>query len=207
MRLHVFPPSPNAIKVLFAARHLGLSPEIQLVDLFAGGNQTAEFATLNPNRKMPVLEDEGFVLWESNAILQYLAAKEPESGLWPADPRDQADVSRWQFWQTAHWGPACGTLVFERVVKRLTRQGEPDAGEIERGEREFHRFAEVLNAHLADRKWVAADRLTVADVSIGAWMPVAGPAAYPLERYPRITGWYAGLQALPAWKESLPPES
>ncbi|TMA80748.1 MAG: glutathione S-transferase family protein, partial [Deltaproteobacteria bacterium] len=67
MTLHVFPPSPRATKVLALARHLELEPEIRIVDLFNGGQSTTEFAALNPNKRMPVLEDDGFVLWESNA--------------------------------------------------------------------------------------------------------------------------------------------
>src|SRR5689334_13209726 len=100
MRLHVFPPSPNAIKVLAGAYLLELAFEPVVVDLFAGAQKTPSCTALNPNQKMPVLEDGEFILWESNAILQYLASKRPERGLWPSEPRRQADVTRWQFWQT-----------------------------------------------------------------------------------------------------------
>src|ERR1019366_9775634 len=107
MRLYVFPLLPRATKVLALAGHLGLECEIHLVDLFKGDQYKPEFAALNPNKKMPVLDDDGFVLWESNAILQYLALKKPESGLWPADSKGQADVLRWLLWEAAHWSPAC----------------------------------------------------------------------------------------------------
>src|SRR5215470_531097 len=116
MKLHAFPLSPRATKVIALAQHLGLDYELCVVDLLNGGNTKPEFVALNPNKKMPVLEDNGFVLWESNAILQYLASKKPESGLWPTDPKRQADVSRWQLWDMAHWDPSCAILVFERVV-------------------------------------------------------------------------------------------
>jgi glutathione S-transferase len=204
IRLHVFPPSPNAIKVIAAAHHLGIEFETRLVDLTKGGQQEAEFVALNPNRKIPVLEEDGFVLWESNAILQYLASKKPEKGLWPTDPRKQADVSRWQFWQTAHWGPACGILTFERFVKRLLGQGDPNPSEIERGEKDFRAHAAVLDGHLKDRRWVAGDALTVADISIGAWMAYAAPAQYPLAGLKEIGRWYGALAELPAWKKALP---
>src|SRR5262245_12946848 len=112
MKIHIAPPSPRAIRVLAVVHHLGLDTDIKLVDLVGGEHMKPEFAALNPNRKMPVLEDDGFVLWESNAIMQYLAARQGDRTLWPSDPRRQADVSRWQCWELAHWGPACGTLVF-----------------------------------------------------------------------------------------------
>ena len=83
MKVHVAPPSPRAIKVLAVLHHLGLEPEIALVDLVGGEQFKPAFVALNPNRKMPVLEDDGFVLWESNAIIQYLAAKAGDERLWP----------------------------------------------------------------------------------------------------------------------------
>ena len=99
IKLHVAPPSPRAFKVLAVARHLGLDFELCPVDLLNGAHLRPEFAALNPNRRMPVLEDDGFVLWESKAITQYLASRKPERGLLPTDPRKCADVSRWQFWE------------------------------------------------------------------------------------------------------------
>ena len=105
MRLHVFPHSNNAIEVLATAYHCELPVELVFVDLLKGAQKTAAYTALNPNQRMPVLEDDDFVLWESNAIAQYLAAQCPASGLWPWEPRRQADVARWQFWQAAHWGP------------------------------------------------------------------------------------------------------
>jgi len=203
MRLHVFPPSPRAIKVISLAHHLALDCEIRIVDLIKGEQQKPEFAALNPNKRMPVLEDDGFVLWESNAILQYLASKKPQSALWPSDPKRQADVSRWQFWDMAHWDPACAILVFEQVVKKLTGQGDADPAQIAKGEQDFHRCAEVLNGKLEGRKWIAGDELSIADFSIGAGMVYAAQARYPVARYSQIQRWYEGLAALPAWKNTL----
>jgi glutathione S-transferase len=153
---------------------------------------------------MPVLEDDGFVLWESNAILQYLASKRPERGFWPSEARRQADVSRWQFWQAIHWGPICGTFVFERVVKRIMALGPANEAEVMRVAPDFHRSAGVLDGWLRDRRWVTGDDLTVADVSLGAWMVYAEEAGYPLATYPEIGRWYAALTALPGWQRALP---
>ena len=202
MKLHVFPPSPNAIKVLAGAYHLDLPFELVIVDLLKGVQRTDGFTAINPNQKMPVLEDDGFVLWESNAILQYLAAKRPESALFPSDPTKQADVARWQFWQTAHWGPVAGIYTFERVVKKLANLGPADETAIAKAEPDFHKFAGVLNGHLRGRKWVTGDTLTVADISIGAWMVYGGQAGFPLDAYPEITRWYASIVALPAWRKA-----
>ena len=81
MKLYLFP-AGRAFGVLALKAHLALDCEIQLVDFRRGEQRTAEYTALNPNRKMPTLEDNGFVLWESNAILFYMAAKHPDRGLW-----------------------------------------------------------------------------------------------------------------------------
>lgn len=211
INLYVFPPSPRAFKVLAAATHLGLEHNVRLVDLTKGEHRTPEFTALNPNRKMPVLEEDGFVLWESNAILQYLAAKKPESGLLPTDARGRADVTRWQFWDMAHWDPACAILIFETLVKKLLAIGEPDPKEIAKGQERFKAVAQVLDAQLKDRQYVTGDALTVADISIGAPLNLARPAGIPFDQYPNIRRWHATLAELPAWRKtlelSLPPRT
>jgi len=159
---------------------------------------------LNPNRKMPVLDDDGFILWESNAILFYLASKKPDSGLWPHDTKRQADVLRWLSWESSHWdAQACGTIGFERASKLVLRLGAPDPVQIAQGEMEFHRFAKVLNRHLSDRKWLIGDDLTIADFSVGAWLAVAQPLQVPVAKYTEILRWYDRLASLPACQPSL----
>jgi glutathione S-transferase len=205
MKIHLTPPSPRAIRVLAVLHHLGIDADIELVDLVGGQHMRPEFAALNPNRKMPVLEDDGFVLWESNAIMQYLATRSGDRTLWPSEPRRQADVSRWQCWELAHWGPACGTLVFERFVKKFFGQGDPNPTEVARGEDEFHRYADVLNGHLGRRDWLAGSDVTLADLTVGSWLVYA--QHYPIARYQAILRWYERLAALPAWQKALPTES
>jgi glutathione S-transferase len=208
MKLHVFPPSPRALKVRALVRHLNLEVEECLVDLFKGEQRAPAYAALNPNMRMPVLEDGDYVLWESNAILQYLAAQKPESGLWPSDIRGQADVSRWLNWESAHWSPACTPYAFERVVKKLAGLGDPNPAEIARGDQLFHPAANALNALLRGKKWLLGDRLTIADFGVATGMVFADAAQFPLEKYDEIVRWYDGFRALPAWQKSLiPPQS
>jgi len=205
MKLYVTPPSPRAFKVVAVMHQLGIEAELAFVNLLNGDHMKPEFAVLNPNRKMPVLEDDGFVLWESNAIMQYLASKKPESGLWPTDPRHQADVSRWQCWELAHWERACGTLVYEHFVKGRFGQGDADPNEVARGEQDFHVVAKVLDDHLRGRGWLVGDAMTLADVSVGSWLTCAEIGRYPLGGYREIGRWYRGLESLPAWQKATVP--
>jgi len=202
LRLHVFPPSPRAFKVLVVAHHLGIDYEFVLCDLTKGDQKSAAYAAINPNQRMPSLEDGDFTLWESNAIVQYLAAKKPEGGLLPADERGRADVARWQFWESTTWDPACAILVFERAVKRFFGGGAPDPVEVEKGLQRFHRAAKMLDAHLRGRTYVCCDRLTLADFALAADLTMAEPAQLPLEGYGEIGRWAGRLAELPAWQRT-----
>ena len=97
MKIHVFPGSGRVVGIVALKNYLALDCELKPVDLGRGDQRAPEYVSLNPNRKIPTLEDDGIVLWESNAILFYMASKRPESGVWPADLEGQADVLRWLF--------------------------------------------------------------------------------------------------------------
>ena len=203
LEIYAFPPSPRAFKALVVANHLGIEYQLKPINLFAGEHRTPEYAALNPNMKMPVLKDGGFVLWEANAIIQYLALKRPESGLLPLEDPARLDVTRWQFWDLAHWDSACATLIFENLVKGFATPGaSPDPAAVARGEEMFHRFAKVLDGHLAGKRFIFGDRLTVADFSLGAPLNLAEQARIPLAPYAEIRRWHATLRALPAWAET-----
>jgi glutathione S-transferase len=204
MRLYLFPPSSRALGVVALKNHLAIDCELRSIDLGRGDQRAPEYVALNPNRKMPTLEDDGFVLWEANAILFYLASQCPERGLWPADVRGQADVLRWLAWESAHWdAESCGMVTFEKNSKLVLGLGPPDPAFIARGEQNFARFATVLDEHLKGKSWIVGDRLTIADFSIGALVPTATRVGLPIERFGAIGRWYESLSALPAWRDAL----
>jgi glutathione S-transferase len=203
IELYVFPPSPRSFKVLVVANHLGLDYALRMVDLAAGEQRTPQYTALNPNMRTPTLKDDDYVLWESNAILQYLTSKQPESGLLPKDEHARLDVLRWQFWDLAHWDAACAIFAFEYLVKSAFLGQGPDMAEIAKGTEEFGRVAAVLNGQLEGNKFVTGDTLTLADFSLGSSMVIAEAARYPVEPYANITRWYATLSALPAWQKTL----
>lgn len=203
MKLYGFPPSPNTRKVLATATALGLRLDFIMVNLPAGDQRKPEYLALNPCGRTPTLVDGEFVLWESNAIMQYLASTRP-GPLWPDDARARAEISCWQCWQLAHWDEGTVTLIFQRVLKRILSLGEPEPAEVERGEQAFHRDAAVLEAWLATRRFLAGQAPTLADFAVAAPLELAAAAAFPLQGYPRIREWYARIDALPAWQESRP---
>lgn len=165
MRLHIVPGSPNSRKVEAVIRHLGLQIEIREYDLFAGDLRKPDYQALNPNALVPTLEDGAFVLWESNAIMQYLAERAGDERLFPRESRARADVTRWQFWELAHFNRPFGTLAFETVAK--PRRGlEPDAAAVALAQSALARSAPVLDAHVAGRRYLVGEEVTLADYSM-----------------------------------------
>jgi glutathione S-transferase len=204
MKLYVFPPSGRIVGILALRSHLALDCEVHAIDLRRGEQLAPQYLALNPNHKVPSLEDQGFVLWESNAILFHLASKRPDSGLWPSDSRDQADVVRWLAWESAHWdAESIGMVAFEKGSKAVLGLGVPDAAFIARGEQNFARFAAVLDAALKGRTWLVGGQLTIADFSVGGLIPSAERYGLPVKAFPQIVRWYGDLSALPAWQEAL----
>jgi hypothetical protein len=127
MKLYIFPPSGRVLGIVALKNYLALDCGVQPIDLGRGDQLTPRYLALNPNKKMPTLEDDGFVLWESNAILFYMAAKRPSSGLWPSDLKCQADVLRWLAWESAHWdAESIGMVSYEKASKAVLDRGSPD---------------------------------------------------------------------------------
>ncbi len=203
MKLYYFPASPNSRKAHAVAIQLELPLDLRLVDLQKGEQQTPEFMQLNPTRRTPVLQDGKFVLWESTAIMQYLASQISNS-LWPENLQSRADIMRWQSWQLAHWQSACQPLQFERVVKQILQLGDPDPQIVEQATQRFHQEATVLNQHLAERTYLVNETLTLADFSVASDLTYAEPGQFPLGPYPHIQAWYARIEQLPAWQHTNP---
>jgi glutathione S-transferase len=212
IELYAFPPSPRAFKAMVVANHLGIEMTVRMLDLLKGEQKSPDYAALNPNMRMPTLRDGDYVLWESAAIMQYLAGKKPQSGLLPSDERGRLDVTRWQFWDLAHWDPPVATLLLEKFVKpKFLGVTDVDEPAIARATENFHRAAAVLDGQLKSRKYVTGDTLTLADFAIGAPLNYSGEGCYPLEPYGAIRRWHASLLTLPAWQQtmaqSVPPKA
>jgi glutathione S-transferase len=193
------------MKVTITASHLQIPLETELVDLFQGAQREPEYLAINPNGTVPALHDRDFVLWESNAIMQYVAAKKPGNTLWPADERRRADISRWQCWELAHWTPAVSVYLRENLFKALKGGGNPNPEELRKGDLKFHPLAAVLDRHLSSHDFLVGDELTLADISVGAFLMYAQPARVPLDSYAGVRRWLGRLEALPSWKQAQPP--
>jgi glutathione S-transferase len=204
VKLYCFPPSPNSWKVRAVAAYLGLPLECEFVDLTKGGSHVPDYLALNPTGRTPTLVDGDFALWESTAIMQYLASRKPNT-LWPDDARARADIMRWQSWQLAHWSKeGCEPLLFERLVKQILQLGPPDEAVVAKGLAAFNKEAAVLDAHLAKQPCLVGMDMTLADFSVAAPLFYAERADLPLAPYANVRAWFARVSTLPCWRETAP---
>ena len=195
--------SINVQKVVWCCDELGLAYE----RIDAGGafglNDTPEYLAMNPNGLVPVIEDGDFILYESNAIVRYLAAKHAGGTLWPAQIEPRADVDRWMEWQSTSYTPAM-LQAFWQLVR--TPPEKRDAAAVEASRAKSEKLCGILDAHLAEREFVAAGAFSPADIVIGCaahrWLNL------PLARAPRphLERWYAMLKSRPGSRQvtSLP---
>ncbi|MES2128650.1 MAG: glutathione S-transferase family protein [Pseudomonadota bacterium] len=201
MRLYHHPVSSNARRVAMAAIALNAPLELVEVNLMSADDRR-RLEQLNPNSKIPVLQDGDFVLWESCAILQYLADKTPGQTLYPSGLQARADVNRWLFWACQHFSPAISMTVWENIWKGMTGNGGPDPVELAKSAALIDEYAPVLDQHLATRAWVCGEALSLADLALAAPLMYLDKAKVPLRQYGHIMAWFARVQELDCWKKT-----
>ncbi|NOQ83189.1 MAG: glutathione S-transferase family protein [Myxococcales bacterium] len=198
MKLYTNLFSPNARKVHAVANELGIELETQTVDLRGGEQRTPEYLALNPNGKVPTLVDGDTVLWESNAIMCYLAGK-GDTDLWPKTAK-RYDILRWMFWESNHLSNALNRLFFQKFFSG----DNPDQALIERATKDFRKYATVLDTHLANNTYVTGDTLTLADFTVGVGFGYAVPLELPLEGLDSINRWWGTFSATDSGSILLP---
>jgi glutathione S-transferase len=192
--------SINVQKVVWCCDEIGLAYERVDAGGTFGKTKTPEYLAMNPNSLVPVIDDEGFILYESNAIVRYLAAKHSTGKLWPEDLRKRADVDRWMEWLSTAWVPSMRDAFWQLI---RTPERVVDVAAVERSRAEGERLAGILDAHLAHRPFVTDHGFTVADIVVGCaahrWL------ALPIQREPRpnLQRWYDSLKSRAGAKQVL----
>jgi glutathione S-transferase len=192
----------NPWKACAVARYLGSPVEFIYVAVDKGEQSTPDYLAINPNGTVPALTDGDRCVWESNAIMCYLANK-AGSELWPHDDR-QIDIVRWLSWDACHFSRHGGALYFEYVIKPRFGAGDPDPVEVEQALGSFRKFAHVLDDHLRGRTCLVGEHLTVADFAVAVALPYADQARIPLAEFPNVRRWHDRLNQLDAWRRPFP---
>ncbi len=190
--------SSNVMKVLWLCEELSLPFERIDAGGAFGRTREPDYLAKNPNALVPTIEEEdGFTLWESNAILRYLARKHDGGrGLYPDALRDAAECDRWMDWQLSALNRPMTVIFFTHV--RIP-EPERDYPAADKARDEAEALWRMVEARLAGRDFLCGDRLTVADVALGVYahrwfeLPVARPDL------PALRGWYDRLRSRPGY--------
>jgi glutathione S-transferase len=206
MKLYIHPFSSNCAKVMVTAAAVDISPDIQIIDLPGGEQKGVPFLEINPNGKVPALVDGDFKLWESNAIMVYLASTAGARGrdVLPESPRERADVDRWMCWALTVWSPAVFPFPWENVFKPMLGLGSPDHDSLDAAQGPFEKAALILDQALSNRNYLVTDRMTLADIALACPLMYQPQAHMPLERHSHIIRWFSDVQASPAWASAQP---
>ncbi|MCE9624078.1 MAG: glutathione S-transferase family protein [Deltaproteobacteria bacterium] len=180
-------------KVRYVANALGIEYEYKHVDLMGGANKTESYLKLNPSGKVPVIQDGDFTLFESNAIIRYLARK-VSSSLYPQDLKRGALVDQWMDFASLHVAQAVGRVFFNRVAYKFLN-AEVDPRSLSDGLQFLQRFLPVLEGALAKSAFLAGPELSLADFSLLAGLDQAEVAGIELEVYPALSQWRKELIA------------
>ena len=184
--------SAPANKIRFIANALGLKFEYIRIDLRAGEHQKPEFLRVNPVGKVPAIDDDGFLLFESNAILRYLADKN-NSSLFPKDVKERAVVDQWIEFGSHHVGLAFGKVLYNRVFAPL-RKMPVDEQSLKDGLTFLDRFLPVVDKQLGQNKFLAGNKMSLADINLLATVDPAEIAGIDLSKYKNLVAWRNALK-------------
>lgn len=203
MKLYQSPFSSASFKVRAVIHELGIPCELVDVNMMKGEHKSPAFLAMNPNGKVPTLEDEGHSLWESNAILCYLAAKKPESGLIPTDPRGMATMHQWLQWHATTFSPSVTEVMMETVYLRFLNR-EKDEKKYAAGMEKVKRDLAVIEKGLQGKEYLCG-KLSLADFSLVSGLHMRTPMGVDLDSFPNVKAWVARLEARESVRKSLPP--
>ncbi|MGI9341747.1 MAG: glutathione S-transferase family protein [Gammaproteobacteria bacterium] len=185
MLLYSFTITPNNRKVEAFVKHFDLPVEVFHVNFRKGDTKTDEYFAINPMRKVPALVDGDLKLWESNAILTYLAAKFPDTQVLPEGIEARADVDRWLHWQSCHLMPAMGALKTAEVKDFDT----------------LLPLLDVLEPQLAGKEYVLG-AMTVVDFALAPYLMTKLGRQLDYANYPNVLAWRQRMEALKGFIET-----
>ncbi|GIY30720.1 glutathione S-transferase 1, isoform C [Caerostris darwini] len=181
--------------VLMVAEQLGIEVNKKTVDLMSGEQMKPEYIGMNPQHCVPTIDDNGFYLWESRAILTYLANKyAPDSSVYPKDPKERALVDRMLYFDIGTLYKAEGDFLYPQLFRG--QPADPEKAEA------FKKALAFLEGFLSKTAYAAGDQITLADFSLIASLSFAEAADYSYADYPKITAWMQKLKSeIPSYKE------
>lgn len=201
MKLFGHPFSSNSRRVQMLCEELKIPYDYHLVDLAKLQQHSAEFLAINPNGKVPVIDDAGFVLWESQAIMRYLAIRERAEALYPQAAQARARIEQWLDWNATSLGPAAGRLWYNTVLAPPTHR---DEAALVDSRRLLVKALPILEVALARHAFIAGDKFSLADIALAPNFAYLDMSQFDLSAYPAIAAWYARMASRESFKNTAP---
>jgi glutathione S-transferase len=193
--------SSNVQKVMWAVGEMSLPHERIDVGGAFGKNREAPYLSMNPNGLVPTLEEEdGYLLWESNSVVRYLAAKHKSSVLEPADLRTLASASKWMDWQLSVLGPAI-TPVFWGLIRTAPEKRDHTA--IEEGKKKTTAAVKMMDEQLAKTAYLAGDAFSYGDIPVGVMAYRYRQLVPDRPPLPHFERWYGAISSRQAFKDQV----
>jgi glutathione S-transferase len=203
MKLYYHPISITSRPLMLFLAENGIDCEMNVVDLMTGAHHQEPFVSLNPNRLVPVLDDDGFVLTESSAILKYLAEK-IGSPTYPKDLKARARVNERMDWLNTQFYREYGYhLVYPQIYPHHKRPTDDvQNGTLEWGKERASAALQILNDHIiGDNKYLCGNELTIADFLASSMVTAGELIGVDIAKYPNVARWLHAMKALSKWKE------
>jgi len=185
----------RTFRTLWMAKELGLDYAHVKVDFATGDTQTAAHLALNPNGHVPVIDDNGFVLWESMAINLYLAKKYRAGTLYPTRLEDEARAWQWSFWGMTEVERPVLTALFNRAI---LPEDKRDTAAADAAEQQLAQPLRVLDDAIGHSANLLGDNFTVADLNVASILSWARPAQIDMAPFPRVAEWLKNCAERPA---------
>lgn len=192
--------STNVQKVLWCLAELGVDYERIEAGAAFGVVDTPEYRAMNPNGLVPTIDDDGFILWESNAIVRYLARRHADGTLYPSDPQERALADQWMDWQGGTLWPGFRDAFWGLV---RTPPEERDAAAIAKSQQATAKRLEGLETQLGKTPYVAGARFTMGDIPLGVSLYRCFALGIERSGFPNIGRWYDSLTERPAYREQV----
>ena len=192
--------SSNVRKVLWCLAELNL--EFDRVDLGGpfGGNDDPAYRAINPNGLVPTLEDGDTIIWESNSIIRYLSSIHGKGTLWPEDPAERSEADRWMDWQLFALNSTVG-FIFRETTRKEEADWDQDA--IAEAKQAAIVYIKMLDAHLADRPFVAGENLTMGAIPVGFFINRWKLLDLDHPALANLDAWHDRLKARPGYKTHI----
>ncbi|MCK5709093.1 MAG: glutathione S-transferase family protein [Deltaproteobacteria bacterium] len=195
LKLYDHPLSGNSYKSRLALSCLGIEYERINVDVFKGEQNSPQFAALNPNKKIPVLVDEDFIMWESNALLFYIGKKYSPNPLYPEDPKTHGAVAQWLLFGKTTIDP---NLAMARYLTRFVQLQMQDQQELTKYRAHGILALKILDNHLLENEFLAGD-FSIADIGCYPYVHLAPEGEIDLSAHPSVMSWCQRIESQPGY--------